>query len=151
MSVSSEKERREQAIFDLIKTKGIGTQGELVQALTRVGFEVTQATVSRDIRRLGLVKRPLPSGGYRYTAPASVAASQPKRLSSNSFVTGFSHAEAFCCLNTVPGRAVGIALSIDALDMPEIAGTLAGDDVVLVMIKRHQDKDIVESALRDLL
>ena len=150
MSVVSEKERRENAIFDLIKERVIGTQGELVEALLAVGFEVTQATVSRDIRRLELVKKPLPAGGYRYSAP-SLTLPKPKTLNTNSFVTGFSQVEGFCCVNTTPGRAMGIALAIDAMAMPEIAGTLAGDDAVLVMVKNAQDKERVESALRKLI
>lgn len=149
MSFVSEKERRQQAIFELISERAISTQGELVEALTQSGFEVTQATVSREMRRLGLVKTPLAGGGYRYSAP-SQAVGANKRLSSSTFVKGFSHVEAFCCLNTVAGRAIGIALAIDELELSEIAGTLAGDDVVLVMLRHIKDRARVESILRDL-
>lgn len=150
MSEQSEKERRETAIFDLIAERSIQTQGELVEALLGAGFEVTQATVSRDVRRLGLVKKPLSGGGYSYSAPASITLkSKPSRL--NSFVTGVSSVEAFCAINTLPGRAMAVAVTIDEMHLTEIAGTLAGDDLVLVMIKKAENREKVEEVLRELL
>lgn len=144
----NEKERREQAIFNLIEDRSIGTQGELVAALNESGFDVTQATVSREVRRLGLVKKPLPGGGFRYSVPVSRSRTG-RRFSLSSFVTGFSQVESFCVLSTLPGRAMMVAVTIDELELDEIAGTLAGDDLVLVMIKRARDRERVEAALSE--
>ena len=148
MPEMNEKERREQAIFNLIDNRTIGTQAELVDALNESGFDVTQATVSREVRRLGLVKKPLPGGGFRYSVPVSRSRAA-RRFSLGSFVTGFSQVEAFCVLNTLPGRAMMVAVTIDELELDEVAGTLAGDDLVLVLIKRQKDRERVEAALSE--
>lgn len=150
MSEQSEKERREAAIFNLISERALQTQAELVGALLEAGFEVTQATVSRDVRRLGLVKKPLTGGGFAYSAPETETA-RPKPLRSDGFVTGISRVEAFCAINTLPGRAMAVAVTIDEMRRPEIAGTLAGDDLVLVMIKKAENQKKVEEVLRELL
>lgn len=142
----SEKEKREEAIFRLIENEPIGTQTELVDALVERGFDVTQATVSRDVRSLGLVKRPLPGGGFRYSAPGRTGLSA-RRFDLRSFITGFSQAEAFCVVNTLPGRGMLVAVTIDELALPEVAGTLAGDDIVLILIKHAADQEKVEEAL----
>lgn len=153
MSVENEKESRTQAIFRLIEENVIGTQAELVDALEVAGFEVTQATVSRDVRRLGLIKIPMPRGGYRYAPPTEVRSANPNPdalLNVRSFVTKISVAEAFCVLNTLPGRAMTIAVTIDELRLPGVVGTLAGDDLILVMIGRKAELDSVLDALYDL-
>ena len=149
MSELSEKERRERAIYQLIENRVIGTQSELVDALVETGFESTQATVSRDVRRLGLVKKPLPGGGFRYSAPRS-RHEEFRKSQFTSFIVGFSEVEAFCVLNTLPGRAMMVAVTIDEMELPGVAGTLAGDDLVLVMIKQKRDKKRVEAALSEL-
>ncbi len=149
MSQLKEKIRREQAIFRLIENRPIGTQGELVSALVESGFEVTQATVSRDVKRLGLLKQPLPEGGYRYSAPPR-SGTGASRFQLESFVTGMSQVEAFYVLNTLPGRAMLVAVTIDELGLSEIGGTLAGDDLVLVLIKKEEHKERVKAALSEL-
>lgn len=150
MSEQSDKERREAAILNLITERTIQTQGELVKALQEAGFDVTQATVSRDVRRLGLVKKPLLGGGFAYSAPALLSVG-PQPIKSDSFVTGISLVEAFCAINTLPGRAMAVAVTIDEMQRPEIVGTLAGDDLVLVMIRKAENQKKVEEVLRELL
>lgn len=148
MPADHERGRRERAIIKLIRQHPMGTQAELIEALTRDGFEVTQATVSRDIRRLGLVKEPLPQGGYRYSAPRSRPQPKaPRRLDLASFVTGFAEVETFLAVRTLPGRAMAVAISIDEMSLPSVTGTLAGDDLVLVLIDRAEQRDNVRSAL----
>lgn len=136
---------RDRTILELIERRPLGTQAALVSALTEAGFEVTQATVSRDIRRLGLVKAPQPQGGYRYQAPRSTKNS---RASFSSFVTGLAEVEAFHAITTLPGRAMAVAVAIDEMEIRGVTGTLAGDDIVLVLIKRHQDKESVVLTLK---
>lgn len=149
MPADQERGRRERAIIRLIESRPLGTQAELVHALTESGFEVTQATVSRDIRRLGLIKQPLPQGGYRYSAPRTrqAKAGGANRLNLASFVTGFAEVETFLAVRTLPGRAMAVAISIDEMSLPSVTGTLAGDDLVLVLIDRAEQRDNVRSAL----
>lgn len=147
-----ERARRERAIFKLIESGSLGTQAELVNALNADGFEVTQATVSRDIRRLGLVKEPLSSGGYRYTVPRTrTGLSEARRLDLTSFVVGFAEVESFLAVRTLPGRAMAVAISIDEMELPSVSGTLAGDDLVLVLIEKADQRDKVRSALDEFL
>ncbi len=148
MSADHERGRRERAIVKLIESRPLGTQAELVNALNEDGFEVTQATVSRDIRRLGLIKEPLSQGGYRYTVPRTrTGLSDARRLDLTSFVLGFAEAEAFLAVKTLPGRAMAVAISIDEMELPSVSGTLAGDDLVLVLIERADQRENVRAAL----
>lgn len=151
MSADQERGRRERAIIKLIASRPLSTQAELVTALTHDGFEVTQATVSRDVRRLGLIKQPLPQGGYRYSTPRSSEqrTGEPggHRLDLASFVVGFAEAESFLAVRTLPGRAMAVAISIDEMGLPSVTGTLAGDDLVLVLIDRAEQRQNVRSAL----
>ena len=148
MPADHERGRRERAIVELIEGAPLGTQAELISALTERGFEVTQATVSRDIRRLGLVKQPLPQGGYRYSVPRRrEPSSGTRRLELASFVTGFAEVEAFLAVRTLPGRAMAVATSIDEMSLPSVSGTLAGDDLVLVLLDSAAQRDNVRSAL----
>jgi transcriptional regulator of arginine metabolism len=149
MPPDHERGRRERAIIELIEQSPLSTQAELIRALTGRGFEVTQATVSRDIRRLGLVKEPLPQGGYRYSAPNQrKAAENGRRLELASFVTGFAEVEAFLAVRTLPGRAMAVATSIDEMELPSVSGTLAGDDLVLVLLDRAEARKPVREALK---
>ena len=151
-SVESERESRTRAIFRLIKRQVVGTQAELVDALNSAGYEVTQATVSRDVRRLGLVKVPLPGGGYKYAAPseAAVPVVKDRRFNLKSFVTGVTAAEAFCVVETLPGRAMTIAVTIDEMELNSVLGTLAGVDLVLVMIDKTEERETVQATLTQL-
>lgn len=147
----SEVEKREQAIYDLIEAHTIGKQTQLVNALVERGFDVTQATVSRDVRRLGLVKKPLPGGGYRYSRPGGKSDPTPRPVKASSYVTSIFGVEAVLAINTLPGRATAVAVTIDEAEMPEIAGTLAGDNFLLVAVKNAKDRDKVQAALKELV
>ena len=149
MSKDRELGRRERAIMTLIQERPLGTQAELVSALKQSGFKVTQATVSREIRRLGLVKVAQATGGYRYAAPGA-RAKKREPLDLTRFVTGFAEVDAFYILKTLPGRAMAVAVAIDERDIPGINGTLAGDDLVLVLIENQELKPSVCQTLHEL-
>lgn len=131
---------RRQAILELIATEPLGTQAALAAALRARGIRSTQATLSRDIQRLGLVKAPLPGGGYRYRQPGSEGAEPPgpsreelalrEALQS---VKGLAPGEALLVIHTLPGHANAVAFAVDAARMAGVVGTLAGDDTVLVV------------------
>ena len=144
---------RRGAILDIIGERPVSSHKELVRALDRRGIRVSQATVSRDVRRLGLVKVPLAGGGSRY-APAEQATTPPRRdieRALRQFVTGFAEGEALILLKTRSGHANALAVALDQSDWPEVAGTLAGDDTVLVVVKSAADRDRIRESLAALL
>lgn len=136
------KTRRHEAIRRIIAERVVTTQEELAQALAAEGMEVTQATVSRDIRELGLVKAPN-AAGYRYAEPAppSVASDALARAKRNfaEFVTGIERSGTLLVVKTSPGSANAVAASIDEVEMENVTATLAGDDVVLIVVREPRD------------
>ncbi len=131
------KARRHLAIRDIVTNQRISTQEELCEALSDQGYLVTQATVSRDIKELKLVKM-ADSDGYCYALPDM----QTPRSSMERMrwfflytVVEVDDSENLVVIKTIPGSAHMVASTIDAADMPEIIGTLAGDDTIVVVVK----------------
>jgi transcriptional regulator of arginine metabolism len=120
-----DKDRRHRKILSLIAAKPIGTQGELSALLERAGFVVTQSSVSRDIAELGIVKR-----RGRYVVPRATDATQARGLLSLE-TAGASLIVARC----EPGLASAVAVEIDNAAIPEIVGTLAGEDAIFIAIE----------------
>lgn len=135
----AQKARRQTRILELVAQRPIDTQEDLATHLQAEGFPVTQATVSRDIRELRLVKVPLGDGRQRY-APAETPAAAPAlgerlmRLFAEC-VTGCDASENIVVLSTLAGTAQGVAEAVDALRAPEVIGTLAGERTVFVVVK----------------
>lgn len=135
----TQKARRQARILELVGQRVVDTQEELAAQLQREGFGVTQATVSRDIRELRLVKVPTGEGRARYAL--AEAATAPARLSDRLLrlfaecVTGVDHSENMVVLSTLAGTAQGVAEAVDALHLPEVIGTLAGERTVFVVVK----------------
>ena len=129
------KERRRKAILDLVRKEPVQTQAELAAALSRMGLSVTQATVSRDIQDLGLVRT---GSGYRVGTPVAV----PPEL-----VLSVSLVEFLAVVRTPPGTAALVARAIDESELEGVAGTVAGDDTIIVVLS---DRGAAAS-LRDLL
>ncbi len=149
--------RREQLILEICAAQPVHTQEELVEALRRRGLHVTQATVSRDIKRLGLVKVPDLRGGYRY-APANRLGNLPApaaraqlETAFREFVTGVDFGNAVVIVKTRSGRANAVAAAIDEAKIPEVVGTVAGDDTILVVVRRTSDRVRVVRQLQELL
>lgn len=133
------KSRRHFAIMEILGGERIGTQEELCEALRRKGFDITQATVSRDIKELRLIKVPA-DNGYYYAWPETKIPMQlqrAKRVFSDS-VIGLDFSENIIVIKTLPGAAQSIASLIDSLHDPHILGTVAGDDTILVVIRSRQ-------------
>ena len=137
---------REQAILELIDAEPVGNQDEIVDRLRGRGIAATQATVSRDVKRLGLVKPPAGGGGYRYAAPA-VRPRSPQRgrrqlkMMSEQFLTKVESGGALLVLKTLSGRANALAVALDEARLEEIVGTIAGDDTILVIARDGRDRD----------
>lgn len=124
---SETKQRRRHAILDLIGARSIHTQQELAKALSGQGLPATQATVSRDIQEMGLVRTP---AGYRAGARAV-----------ETHVLALTVVQFLAVVRTSPGTANLVAREIDDADLPGIAGTVAGDDTVIVVLAEDQAHD----------
>lgn len=129
---------RTHLIRRIVREESVATQEDLVRALRRRGIAVTQATVSRDIKRLGLVKVPAGDGRHRYALPGAPAGPPPDaaaRLRSvvEEFVLGVETALDLILVKTERGGAAPVAQAIDDVQWPDVAGTLAGEDTIIVV------------------
>ncbi len=127
-------------IREIISTQEIETQEDLVDRLKDSGFQVTQATVSRDIKELHLVKTPTAKGTYKYALPAEPSYNPEhklRRMLLDSFVS-IDRAENLIVMKTLPGNAHAVGAIIDALDWPEILGTICGDDTILIIVRTSE-------------
>ncbi|PKM81326.1 MAG: arginine repressor [Firmicutes bacterium HGW-Firmicutes-14] len=132
------KTGRHRKIIEIIERMRIETQEELAEELKREGFDVTQATVSRDIKELRLVKVAAGNDRYRYALPGERLMGKNPQKSMRVFrdsVIGLDSSENIIVVRTTPGAAQAAALVIDNEGWEEIIGTVAGDDTVLVVVK----------------
>lgn len=128
------KNERQGRILDLIRSREVCTQEELVEQLNQAGLDVTQATISRDIKELGIIKASGTSGQQRYMSmdkSSEVAAVRLLKIFSEA-VVNIDYAVNLVILKTLPGMAQASASALDALKLPEIVGTIAGDDTIFV-------------------
>ncbi len=136
------KAKRQAMILQIIRETKIETQEELAEVLRQKGVEVTQATVSRDIKELRLVKSPTGYGHYRYVVPYEPVPGDVVRRARRSFqeyVLEVVHSQNMIILKTLSGTANAVAAAIDDLRWPEILATVAGDDTILVIVKTEED------------
>ena len=135
------KSKRHALILDVIAANNIETQEELAAELEKNGVKVTQATISRDIKELSLIKVPNGNGGYKYAA-AEQNERPPLDRHMRIFrdtVTSLNDAGNLIVLKTITASAQAAAEIIDNLNWPEIVGTIAGDNTVLVIVKNIED------------
>lgn len=147
------KTQRHIKIRELITANEIETQDELVNKLKELGFDVTQATVSRDIKELHLVKVPSKNELYKYSLPADQRFNphdKLKRLIRDAFVK-IDHTSHFIVLKTLPGNAHALGVLIDNLDWNEIMGTICGDDTCLMICKEEKDAKIIQERFLSML
>ncbi len=135
------KSKRQALILEIIAQNDIETQEELAQKLESRGVKVTQATISRDIKELSLIKVPANNGGYKY-AYTNQNAKPPLDRHMRIFrdtVLSVNEAGNLVILKTISASAQAAAEIIDNLNWPEIVGTIAGDNTVLVIVKNIED------------
>ena len=144
--MAPDRKRRQEAILTLIRDKPIRNQNELLEALERSGMSLTQSTLSRELKTLGIGKAPDGRGGYRYVAGA--AAGEGPLAPVAAFVVSLESARNFIVVKTPPGNAMGVARAIDEVEWPEIMGTIAGDDTILIIGRSDADAQAVEKRLR---
>lgn len=141
------KRARHTQILEIIKHQRVGSQEALRELLQEQGIDVTQATLSRDIREMRLVKVPEAEGASHYTLPEEWENTPPLQT---LLPTLFQSAEAvghFLVVKTMKGGAQAVALGIDWEEWPEVAGTLAGDDTILVIIRTEAGVVVVRDRL----
>lgn len=149
------KERRQRAILTLVATRPVHSQEELVALLESQGFEVTQATISRDIKELGLAKVPIKNGDgediFKYVVP-SAAVNYVSRLhrAVSELVTSIEGSVNIIVLRTPPGSAMLVASAIDEAAWPEVLGTMGGDDTVLAVVRSAEETPVVKQRFIDL-
>lgn len=132
------KAQRQAKIIEIVSTRDVETQEQLLEALQDAGFYSTQATISRDIKELRIVKELTKFGTYRYrTANTEVTGSFSARLNSifRECVTGFDYAQNIVVVHTIPGLANGAASALDTMNLGVVLGTIAGDDTVFVVMR----------------
>ena len=147
------KTKRQAKILELIKKNNIETQEELSDYLEREGYQVTQATVSRDIRELKLTKVAVNGGRQKYVAlmEASEDLSEKyTRVFRDGFVS-MDMAQNILVIKTVAGRAMAVAAAVDAMKWNELVGCIAGDDTIMCAIRTVEDTAVVMENIRKLV
>ena len=132
------KSKRQAKILEIIASRNVETQEQLLQALQKEGFNGTQATISRDIKELRIVKELTSLGTYRYaTSTNEVSGSFSSRLNTifRECVIGFDYAQNIIVVRTLPGLASAAGSAIDAMNLSTVVGTLSGDDTVFVVMR----------------
>lgn len=149
-----EKNQRLEALRLIISSQQLGSQEELLNALQKEGFKLTQATLSRDLKQLKVAKAATLGGNYVYVLPNET---MYKRVSTPTSLREMMEVPGFVSINfsgnmgvikTRPGYASAIAWNIDRSDIPQILGTIAGDDNIFIVIKEGVDHQEVIEALR---
>lgn len=147
------KNERLGIVRGIISRERVGSQEELIQLLSKEGLSVAQATLSRDLRELGVTKAH-DSHGYRFRLPTVAESREVFRSTgvkaSSGLVISCEFSGNICVLKTHPGHASMLSAMIDAKDLDSVAGTLAGDDTVLLVIRNGHDSEEVTGALTAL-
>jgi len=146
------KAQRQSAILDVVEREAVRSQEQLRQRLASRGFDVTQATLSRDIKELGLLKRSSDGAyqpsGIESAAPASALGTLSRTLA--EYLLNVEAVQQLVVVKTGTGQAQILAVAIDRARLPEIAGTLAGDDTILIIARDPKSAQGVAKQLRDL-
>ena len=140
--MAKKRNGRQDAIRDIVRNKDVRTQRVLVDELRARGFDCTQATVSRDIANMGL--RKLPEGIYVLAEDLHL-----QRMVSE-LVTGVLRTDNLVMIKAQPGTASGIAAAVDAAELPDVLGSLAGNDTILVIAQTAEDGERLEALINKL-
>ena len=150
--MNKSKSARKDLITELIMTRKIATQEELTRLVKEAGFDATQATISRDIKELGIVKQTLQDGTTGYAITDKFINSAPDRLLSvlSNSLTGISCAMNILVIKTLPGMAQAAASALDSLNHPEIVGTIAGDDTIFVATRSEAQAEALSNKIKEI-
>lgn len=145
------KNRRHRTIRDIVENQSIETQLQLTQELRKYGFDVTQATISRDIKELGLIKVVSGENTFRYSLPTAVVVNNVDR-SRRMFrdnVLKVTAAENIVLLKTLPGMASAVAACLDSMNWGMLLGSVAGDDTIFALTPNRQRAQELLKKLQD--
>lgn len=148
------KSQRQAKIMEIITTQNVETQEQLLAALQEAGFRSTQATISRDIKDLRLVKEMTGLGVYRYAAAAEKAPGGFSTRLNTIFrecITDFDYAQNIVVIHTIPGLASAAGSAIDGMGMRAILGTLAGDDTLIAVMRDSNSAAVFCGELQSIL
>ena len=148
------KSKRQQEILDIISTREVETQEQLLEHLKERGIVTTQATISRDIKQLHLVKELTAGGIYKYAvSQRKVAAGFAGKLRTifRESITSFDMAQNIVVLKTMAGLANAAGAAIDGMELPGLVGSLAGDDTVLLIMRSNEAAGEFCEAIREML
>lgn len=147
------KKKRLEKITELVCNHEVGTQDELIAHLRKAGFDVTQATVSRDIRELKLTKIMTPDGNYRYVLPREEAGQVKLHISSAlvETIVRVECANNLVVMHTFPGMAQAIAFKVDNLQHRNILGCVAGDDTILIVCDQNDSAAEISEQIREMI
>lgn len=140
--------------MEIISSRDVQTQEQLLELLQEAGFTGTQATISRDIKEMRIVKEMTKYGTYRYTSSAKeLTGGFSARLNAifKECVTGFDFAQNIVVVHTIPGLAGAAAAALDSMNMRFILGTIGGDDTVVIIMRDMEAAAVFCGELKELL
>lgn len=147
------KKNRHEKIIEIVEKYDVETQDDLIEHLRKMGYEVTQATVSRDIRELKLTKVMGERGSYRYELPKT-----NESLGSFKFshalaesITSVDYAVNTVVVKTFPGMAQAVAVGIDNLHLPVILGCVAGDDTIIIIVRNAEAAADLNTRIKEII
>ena len=148
------KSQRQAKILEIISGRNVETQEQLLEALQKEGFRGTQATISRDIKELRIVKELSSLGTYRYTVSTNeVSGAFSARLNTifKECVVGLDFAQNIIIVRTLPGLASAAASAIDSMNLSAVVGSLAGDDTVMIVMRDNNAATAFCTEIKSLL
>ena len=148
------KSQRQAKIMEIIANRNVETQEQLLALLQQEGFQGTQATISRDIKELRIVKELTNMGTYRYTASVNeVGNSFSAKLNTifRECVTGFDYAQNIIVIRTLPGLASAAGSAIDSMNLNIVVGTISGDDTVMVVMRDNNSAAAFSGEIKNLI
>ena len=140
--------------MEIISTNNVETQEQLLSELLKEGFRCTQATISRDIKDMRIVKELTSMGTYRYTTSSNeISGTFTSRLNTifRECVVGYDYAQNIIVIRTLPGLASAAGSAIDAMNMSAVVGTLAGDDTIFIVLKHNHEAEELCEAVQSML
>ena len=147
------KNSRHTRILEIIGDYVIETQDDLIEKLKESGYPVTQATVSRDIKQLGLIKTATKDGGYKYTVARGDNSSNENKLKNimRETVVNAQDAQNIIVVKTFPGMANAAAAALDALAGEAVIGSIAGDDTIFIVVRNAEDALEFTNFIREII
>ena len=148
------KNDRQAMILEIIGQENIETQEQLLTRLQARGFRCTQATISRDIKQLHLIKEPVGQGVYKYAVSGNRAmlnVAAKLRTIFRECIVSIDYAKNIVVVKTMPGLANGACSALDNMDMNDIVGSLAGDDTALLVMRNTEAAELLCQEIKDML